>query len=71
MTAQFPRRTTSWRMIGTRAEWRAGDWIGRTDNIGGTADPNYIINGVAETILIDYQKSETTIGGILTEYAIG
>jgi len=70
--SKFPRRTSTWRMIGIRPEYTAGMWIKQitlvdpdnsdTDH----PDTDYDISAAVESVTYDFQAQETIVGGLFS-----
>jgi hypothetical protein len=63
--SRLPMRMTSWKMIGIRNEWHAGDWINKIKVRGASDDPDVLINGPIRSVTFDFLAQETRLGGII------
>ena len=80
-TLRHIRRRSSWKLLGIRPEYRAGDWVsyvhivgydasGNQYNLGGgsTVDySRYDIQAPIATVTYDFDNQVTTVGGLISE----
>jgi hypothetical protein len=65
-SARQPRRASTWRMIGIRPEYRAGQWLGKVHLVGGSDGADYTIQAPIESVVFDFKRQETVVGGLLS-----
>jgi hypothetical protein len=71
-SARHPKRTSSWKMVGIRPEYRAGDWIGKIDFVDAdSSDQEYELDAPLTVVRWDFMAQVTDLGGLLAEYGYG
>jgi len=64
---RYQTRRTSWKMVGVRADYQPGMWVSKVKVRGGVAgDIDYDLKAPIKTIVYDFLKQETHIGGLLS-----
>jgi len=65
-SVSVPQRRTSWKMIGIRPEYRAGQWVSFVEVRGGPAsDQNVLLNSPIDNVTFDFSMQETRLGGMI------
>ena len=66
--SRFPKRQSSWQMIGIRPEFRAGDWIDKVKMVNAVdSESDFDINAPIETVTYDFIDQRTVLGGLISQ----
>jgi hypothetical protein len=66
--SRWVKRRSSWKMVGIRSEYRPGLWVRKVVIRGGAAgDLDYWISAPVRTVVFDFLRQTTNVGGLLSE----